>query len=113
MTLKEALKACVDLWAELAKTGNQRKPAGADQYLFGCPMCSYVKESYGEVGYDQADVAVCADVCPMKEVWGNSNGCLGEGSPYRAWAWDHLDREHLKLKAAEIRDGAQRLLDAL
>lgn len=105
--IRNVFEECLKIWAELAKTGADKKPK--TEYAADCPCCQWVKD----IAARNCQEANCQD-CPFLELWtGDSEyevtddfdePCMGcDSSPFRKWRNSHTSKDRKKY-AREIAD---------
>lgn len=108
LTKKEALKACVKGWNELAESGSPRKTSSSlTKYLNACPCCQYVKEVTNTSILDLPSTN-CKLHCPMFSVW--PRNCTQPRSLYKNWYTEEHNTVRRQYHAKKIAKAAQLLL---
>lgn len=112
LTKKTALMECLEVWSQLAKSGDDDKPAYAENFENRCPCCEYVCQQDPM----QRDAIKCGsdmperndryslNLCPLSSLW--PNGCCVDGSPYVRWQMGGTEEER-KQAAQEIVHGCE------
>lgn len=80
-TKRQALLDCIEMWSELARTGeaDKWKTSVWKRTHISCAFCEYNPKQY---------VAGCV-ACPARGRWGNgAKTCMSEGSFYTRWIGD-------------------------
>lgn len=132
MTKRRALENTLEIWDELARTGDWKKPDDAWIYAHGCPCCDYViqetaqwdpeiRAREGHMRCANGENPQMLTLCPLFRIW--KGGCCSETSPYSDWianiggpSFDSPEETNKRKEIAKkIADGARAelaLLDA-